>query len=64
MNESKDYKNEKYLVVTVGDNDFYSKVDTLLSGGYEKRISDAVKRESETFNNFIKLLGVADDQKK
>ena len=48
----------------VGDNDFYSKVDTLLSGGYEKRISDAVKRESETFNNFIKLLGVADDQKK
>lgn len=48
----------------VGENDFYSKVDTLLSGGYEKRISVAVKRESETFYNFIKLLGVADDQKK
>ena len=26
MNESKDYKNEKYLVVTVGDNDFYNDI--------------------------------------
>ena len=29
MNESKDYKNEKYLVVTVGDNDFYNDIYSL-----------------------------------
>jgi len=38
------------------DNSFYNKVDEVLNGGYDKQIFDAVKRESETFNNFIKAL--------
>lgn len=46
----------------VGDNVFYDKFEKLLSGGYEKRIREAVERESKTFNDFIKLLGAADDQ--
>lgn len=48
----------------VDENSFYNKVDKLLSGEYENRISDAVKKESGTFNDFIKLLGTADDQMK
>ena len=48
----------------VGENDFYHIIDKLLSDEYEKRISDAVKKESETVNNFIKLLKVANNQKK
>ena len=46
----------------VGENSFYNKVDKLLSGGYEKRITDAVKKESETWNDFIKLLETSENQ--
>ena len=45
----------------VGENDFYNKVDKLLNGEYKKLIYDAVKKESRTFNNFIKLLGFVDN---
>lgn len=44
----------------VGENAFYNKVDKLLGGEYEKRISDAIRKERETFNDFIKLLESAD----
>ena len=44
------------------DESFYKKVDELLDGGYEKRISDAVENEKETFNSFIQLLESVDDQ--
>lgn len=44
----------------VGENAFYKKVDKLLGGEYEKRISDAIRKERETFNDFIKLLESAD----
>lgn len=39
-----------------GEQAFFDKVDTLLGGGYEKRIQDAVKKERETINSFIELL--------
>ena len=44
----------------VGENAFYNKVDKLLGSEYEKRISDAIRKERETFNDFIKLLESAD----
>ena len=58
------YYDKKEAVNFVGENGFYNKVDKLLGGEYKKRISDAVKKESKTLNDFIKLLGTADDQMK
>ncbi len=45
----------------VGDQDFYDKADKLLSGGYEQRIREAVAKERESVDDFLKLLNAGND---
>lgn len=45
----------------VGDGCFYNKIDEMLSGGYQKTIDAAVKKESEAIKDFIALLKTTED---
>ena len=45
-----------------GNDDFYNKADALLKGEYAERIREAVQKEREAFNDFVKLLKFADNQ--
>ena len=50
------YYDKKEADNFVGDDDFYKKIDKMLSGGYRQRIDKAINKEREAINDFISLL--------
>lgn len=55
------YFDKKEAVNFVGETSFYKKVDELLRGDYDKRISVAVEKERTAVTSFIEMLSNVDE---